>query len=142
MTTPRPAPAPKPVFAAPETPPASPIDTIDTTPRAPAAPTQSADPASDELATLRAENAELRTTVDESIAMVEAMLADNQMMGKVFEADDQLAAALAEVKRLTTLNALLDRRIGGLMTEKNELIRRYKGAQRELERLKKGPHAA
>lgn len=48
---------------------------------------------SDELAALRTENAELRESVNElSVALTET-LADNESMARVFEANDQIAAA-------------------------------------------------
>jgi hypothetical protein len=61
------------------------------------APPQSA---SDELATLREENAALREELDSLKASFDDTLADNQMMGKVFDADDRMAAAIDEIKRM------------------------------------------
>lgn len=46
----------------------------------------------DELEQLRAENAELRASMKET-------LADNEMMGRVFDADDRIKAAMDEAKR-------------------------------------------
>ncbi|MBK8799429.1 MAG: hypothetical protein IPM07_25410 [Anaerolineales bacterium] len=64
-------------------------------------------------------------------------LADNESMGKVFEANEQLAEAVGEAKRFREMNRLLEERVRGLMNEKNEAIRsakRYKAAFEKSER--------
>jgi hypothetical protein len=79
-----------------------------------------------ELADLREQLAELQSSHAETIA-------DNESMGKVFDSNDQLAAAMAEVKALRERVRQLDERIRGLMTEKNEAIRAAKMWKRKAE---------
>jgi len=54
---------------------------------------------------------------------------------KIALADDKVAAALADAKRLRALNRVLQERNDGLMNEKNELVRRIKALQRKIEKL-------
>lgn len=85
---------------------------------------------------LAAEVSDLRDRIAEMSANAAELLADNESMAKVFEADDRLAAATAEVKRLNAEARVLRERINGLMNEKNQAIRQCKAAQRELAKLK------
>jgi hypothetical protein len=55
----------------------------------------------------------------------------------VLEADDQLAAAVAEVKRLTALVRVLEERNNGLMNEKNAALQAAKSWQRKCEKAEK-----
>jgi hypothetical protein len=50
-------------------------------------------------------------------------------------ADDNLAEALAEAKKLRALNRVLQERIDGLINEKGELVRRIKSLQRKLDQV-------
>lgn len=50
-------------------------------------------------------------------------------------ADDKVAAALAEAKKLRALNRVLQERNDGLMNEKSELVKRIKALQRKLDKL-------
>ena len=50
-------------------------------------------------------------------------------------ADDKVAAALAEAKKLRALNRVLQERNDGLMNEKTELVKRIKALQRKLDKL-------
>ena len=59
------------------------------------------------------------------------------MMGRVFEADDRLAAAMAEVARLTEQNRVLQTRINGLINEKDAAVKSAKAFKRKLEALEK-----
>lgn len=63
--------------------------------------------------------------------------ADREALEKLLEADDKLATAVAEVKRLNHLNAQLQQRINGLMNEKAEAIKLCKSLQRKLDKLQK-----
>jgi hypothetical protein len=56
----------------------------------------------------------------------------------VLEADDQLAAAVAEVKRLTALVRVLEERNNGLMNEKNAALQAAKSWQRKAEKAIRG----
>ena len=55
----------------------------------------------------------------------------------MLEADDALATAYEEIKRLTFLNAQMEIRIAALMTEKNEAIKDAKRAQAQYDKIKK-----
>jgi len=61
---------------------------------------------------------------------------------KVVEADDKLAAALAEVKRLTALNRVMEERINGLMNEKNAALAAAKSWQRKAEKAERAARQA
>jgi hypothetical protein len=52
----------------------------------------------------------------------------------LLDADDKLAAAAAEVKRLTALSMVLQSRVDGLMNEKNEAIAAAKSWKRKFEK--------
>ena len=66
-----------------------------------------------------------------------AQQADREFFNKMLEADDALATAYEEIKRLTFLNAQMEVRIDALMTEKNEAIKDAKRAQAQLDKIKK-----
>ncbi len=82
---------------------------------------------------LRAEVAELRDKLAELASSLEETIADNDLMARVFDADDKVAAAIAEAKKLREMNRVLEERIRGLMNEKNEAIRAAKSWQRKAE---------
>jgi hypothetical protein len=63
--------------------------------------------------------------------------ADREVFNKMLEADDALATAYEEIKRLTFLNAQMEIRIAALMTEKNEAIKDAKRAQAQYDKIKK-----
>ena len=83
------------------------------------------------MATLREQLQELRQNNRE-------LIDDNESLGRVFEADDELAAAAAEIKRLNEIVRVQRERIAGLLNEKNEAIRLIKGLQRKLAKLEAG----
>jgi hypothetical protein len=60
-------------------------------------------------------------------------VADNEAMARVFEANDQVAAALAEAKRFREENRVLNERIHGLQNELNAAKRQAKYWQRRAE---------
>lgn len=60
--------------------------------------------------------------------------ADQEAFNKLLLADEKLAAAYAEIKRLNAVNAVLESRMQGLMNEKAEAIRLCKSLQRRLDR--------
>ncbi len=70
------------------------------------------------------------------------LLADNTSMAAVFEADDKLATALAENKRLRLEIGGLRERVNGLMGEKNTAIRLMKGWKSKAEKFEKALQAA
>ena len=63
--------------------------------------------------------------------------ADREAMNKLLEADDKLASAYAEIKRLNLAYAQLDTRFKGLMNEKSEAVRLLQKAQNEIKALRK-----
>lgn len=66
-----------------------------------------------------------------------AEIADREMINKMLEADDVLATAYEEIKRLQLLNAQFEIRIAALMIEKNEAIKDAKRAQRQIDIMRK-----
>jgi hypothetical protein len=62
---------------------------------------------------------------------------DNASMVKVFDANDQMAAAVKEIKRLNDLNTSLEGRLNGFMTERNALIKEAKYWRTKFEKLEK-----
>ena len=73
---------------------------------------------------------------DEIKAAELALIADQEAMYKMLEADDALATAHAEIKRLNHLNAQLEVRLHGLMNEKNEAVKMIKDLQKQLDKSK------
>ncbi len=65
---------------------------------------------------------------------IKELLAENESLAKVFESNDQLAAALAEAKKCREMNRILEERIRGLMNEKSEAIRSAKSWMRRAEK--------
>lgn len=78
----------------------------------------------------------------ELLADHERLLADNQMMGRVFEADDRLAAAMKEIARLEEENRVLRTRVNGLINEKDAAVKAAKACKRKLDALEKQKGAA
>lgn len=62
---------------------------------------------------------------------------DNASMGRVFDSNDHLAAAMAEAKRYREENRVLKARVTGLMNEKNAAISSAKSWQRKFDKLEK-----
>ncbi|QWV97470.1 ParB N-terminal domain-containing protein [Geomonas nitrogeniifigens] len=83
-----------------------------------------------ELDALNSQIKELQESLAEATA-------DNAAMGKVFDADDRLAAAAAEVKRLAGMETMLKSRIDGLMLEKSDAVRMAKSWMRKFQALEK-----
>jgi hypothetical protein len=73
---------------------------------------------------------------DEIKAAELALLADQEAMYKLLEADDALATAHGEIKRLNHLNSQLEIQVRGLMNQSNEQIKMIKKLQKENARLK------
>lgn len=78
----------------------------------------------------------------ELLADHERLLADNLMMGRVFESDDRLAAAMKEITRLTEENRVLTTRVQGLMNEKDAAVKAAKAYKRKLDAIEKRTRAA
>ena len=62
---------------------------------------------------------------------------DQEAFNKLLLADDKLASAYEEIKRLNAINSVLESRLQGLQNEKNEAIRLCKSLQRRLDRAEK-----
>lgn len=77
--------------------------------------------------------AELREQLSEMRDSLKEATDDNASMAAVFEADDKLAAAMAQNKQLRAEIATLRERVNGLMAEKNEAIRLVKHWQRKAQ---------
>jgi hypothetical protein len=93
--------------------------------------------AADAAAAPSAEVEALRAELADMADALQQATDDNELMRKVFEADDHLAEAMARLKQAEGLARVLQTRVDGLMNEKNEVIRRYKAAKRDLEKLQK-----
>lgn len=63
--------------------------------------------------------------------------AELKSMSKVFDANDKLAAAAAEIKKLTALNAGLESQVRGYQTERAELVRTANMWRKKYEKLEK-----
>lgn len=61
--------------------------------------------------------------------------ADQEAFNKLLLADDKLATAYEEIKRLNAVNAVLESRVQGLMNEKAEAIRLVKSRDRQIAKL-------
>lgn len=70
--------------------------------------------------TLQAENAALRAEVAELMDALAETVAENEEMGRVFDADDQLKAAMAEVTRQRALAENAERTLNARTAEFNQ----------------------
>jgi ParB-like chromosome segregation protein Spo0J len=86
----------------------------------------------DEVSALRSQVDDLKARLAEMGANLEDTQADNESMVRVFEADDKVAAALAEARMYRERVRVLEERVRGLMAEKNEAIRAAKSWQRKV----------
>lgn len=100
-----------------------------TAPAAPAAPTchEGAD---------GADGAEFSPEADELAANEAAARADALAMEQLLDADDKLATAFAEIKRLNAELSVVKVSRDGYMNQCNDLIRRVKSLQRRLDEAK------
>jgi len=72
--------------------------------------------------------------LDELAANLKGAVEDNESMGRVFEANDQVAAAIAEATKFREMNRVLESRVTGLMNQLAEVKRLLKSAQRRAEK--------
>ena len=70
--------------------------------------------------------------------MLAEATADNEMMARIFEADDKLAEAMSKIEKLTEQNRLLESRINGLIGEKDEATRHAIRWKKAYDSLLKG----
>jgi hypothetical protein len=80
---------------------------------------------------------QLTIMVEDLQAMNEELQKDNDSMVKIFEENDQLKAALNELKRVNELNRVLEERVRGLQNERNEMVRSVKYWKVRFEKLEK-----
>ena len=83
---------------------------------------------------IQSELEELKDFCDEQGQNLKATLEENESMVRVFDADDKVAAALAEAKRFSEMNRVLTERNNGLMNELAEAIRLVKSWKRRAEK--------
>lgn len=91
----------------------------------------------EESARILAENERLKEVAETLAADAQSSLDDNMSMAKVFEADDQLAAAMLEIERLRAEVADLKSQVVGLTLGKNEAIRAAKSYKLRCDRMEK-----
>lgn len=90
-----------------------------------------------ELAALRAENAALRAELDELKASFADTLADNENMGRVIDADDQLKTAMDDNQRLRAVAESAERILRAKSGEFAEAIRTAKYWKNRAEKAEK-----
>jgi hypothetical protein len=88
--------------------------------------------ASDEITRLRAENDELRERNAELVRTAQELLRENEAYGAVVDADDRAKEAMALLKIAREQETVLQRRIDGMMNERNAAIAQIKALQRQL----------
>ena len=91
----------------------------------------------DELENLRKEIEDLKEWGAENAALAKDLLAENNAMAEIFEADDRLTALTAENKKLREINRILEERIRGLQSEGNEAKRAAQSWKNKFDKLNK-----
>lgn len=74
---------------------------------------------------------------EENLRQLSEVIRDNEAMAKIFEANDQVASSVAEIRRLNALVSVLEERNRGMMNECNEakrLARSWKNRCEKMER--------
>lgn len=89
----------------------------------------------EESALILAENARLQEVAETLAKDAGEAIADNESMAKIFEADDQLSAALQENEKLRAEVRVLRERLNGKMNECAELNRLLRNARRQLDKI-------
>ena len=92
---------------------------------------------SDEVAELRAEIERLKEWGEENARTAKELIADNESMAIVFEADDKLAAAMAEIKKYRELVRVLTERNNGLLNAESAAKKAATKWQLKCDRLQK-----
>ncbi len=96
---------------------------------------QVTDPIAVELSNLREENAKLHNFTIDQGKTIKELISENESLGAVSEADDKLAAALAEAKKFREINRILEGRIVALQNEVNGCKRAAKSWQAKFLKL-------
>ena len=89
----------------------------------------------DRAAEITAENAELLERIAEIARDAQEAIEDNSQMAAIFEADDRLAAAMAEIKRLKDEVVSLKEQLAGAIGTRNEAIRSAKYYKAKCEKV-------
>jgi hypothetical protein len=76
-----------------------------------------------------------RDAIEQMARDLESALADNKVMGEIFDAEDRLAEAVRQVKQLTAENAGLRQRLYSLQNESNEQIKLVNSLRRQIKKL-------
>lgn len=92
---------------------------------------------SDDLSKLREENASLKEWGNENAKTAEELLSENEAMAKVVEADDKMAALLAENKKLREQVRVLTERNNGLLNSEAQAKKAAQSWQRKFLTLEK-----
>lgn len=74
---------------------------------------------------------------DENLRQLSEAIRDNEAMAKIFEANDQVAASVAEIRRLNALVSVLEERNRGMMNERNEAIRLARSWKNRCEKMER-----
>ena len=94
-------------------------------------------PPSDELQRLRDENAELREHLAELQEHLKSTLAENEMMGRAFDADDRLKAAMKEAERQKATADSAEQRLNAQMGEMQARTKQVVYWKNQAEKLAK-----
>jgi hypothetical protein len=92
------------------------------------------EPQADTVESLRAELKDANQTIEELTSNLQYVNGEMAVMTPIFESDDRLAEALAQVKKLTAEVAGLRERVNGFMGESNQQIKRIKGLMAKLKK--------
>jgi hypothetical protein len=83
------------------------------------------------------ETQELHDLLNEQFSVNKSISDDNKSLVKIFEADDKLSQAVAELTQVKALNRMLNERINGLMSEANAAKKQAKYWQNKYQKLEK-----
>lgn len=89
------------------------------------------------IAELEAENTELKDSRDELARMLSETISDNESMALVFESEDRVKEALAQVKQFKEQARLIEVRNHGMMGENKSLADLLKKSQAANKRMEK-----
>ena len=89
----------------------------------------------DRATEITAENAELRERIAEIARDAQEAIEENSQMAAIFDADDRLAAAMAEIKRLKAEVVSLKEQLAGAIGTRNEAIRSAKYYKSKCEKV-------
>ena len=85
----------------------------------------------------QAEIAALHDLVSELRQSIKDLIEENNSLARVFEANDQVAAALSEAKRFREMNRILEERVRGQQNELNAAKRQAKSAMARADKIER-----